>query len=449
MIVTILGAAVCYCKVTDNLAAVSYDRYLEEISKNGIYELFSAFRHNELNYRQFYVTGDEGLLLPRLRKELGAAMKTDSPLSHQMTSVKPEKHYNIVLFTVESLSADYMRAFGNTGNLTPNLDKLANESLFFTNLYATGTRTVYGLSALTLSIPPLPGNSIVRRPENGRLFTLGSMLRRKGYVSKFIYGGFGYFDNMNTFFGDNGYEIVDRSELQADEKQFANIWGVSDEDLFRRVLRENDKAFAEGKPFFDMVMTTSNHRPFTYPDGRIDIPSHTGREGGVKYTDYAIAQFLANARKQPWFDSTIFVIVADHTAGGAGKVELDPDKYHIPLLIYAPGIVKPGKVDRLASQIDIAPTLLGLMGMQYESRFYGRDILNNKGEGRAFISNYQQLGYMTDDRLVVLKPVKQKAFFKRDGAKLSATEDEPDLLNEALGYYQSATYWKTWNRDMR
>ena len=439
-----IGVAVLgYVIFSDAFAEKVGNRYAQEASKNGIYELLSAFQHNELDYDRFYATAPAN----EMKAELAQLLGGDPSRARSIRGAGPEQHYNVVLITIESMSASFMQSFGNKRNLTPVLDALSKESLFFTNLYATGTRTVYGLSATSLSVPPLPGNSIVRRPENEGLFTLGSVLGQHGYDSRFLYGGYGYFDNMNHFFGSNGYRVVDRSELAPDESTFTNVWGVSDEDLYRRVIRENDAAFATGKPFFDHVMTTSNHRPFTYPDGRIDMPSHSGRFGAVKYTDYAIGKFLAEARTKPWFKNTLFVITADHTANSAGKQDLDPAGYHIPLLIYAPGIVQPRRVDTLTSQIDIPPTILGLMNLNYESRFWGQDAIKTPPH-RAFVSNYQQLGYLTDDALVVLKPVKRVDIYRRAGEDfLPDAHPREGLLPEALSYYQNATHWRTWNHS--
>ncbi len=226
-----------------------------------------------------------------------------------------------------------MRYFGNTEGITPFLDSLAGESLMFTQLYATGTRTVRGLEALSLCVPPTPGQSIVRRPGNEDLFSIGKVFREKGYTTEYIYGGYSYFDNMGYFFSHNGYRVVDRSALKDEEIDYENIWGVADENLFDLTLRELDQKTSSG-PVFAHVMTTSNHRPFTYPAGRIDIPSRTNRSGAVKYTDYAVGRFIREARKHDWFDNTMFVIVADHCASSAGKTELPVSKYHIPMLIY-------------------------------------------------------------------------------------------------------------------
>jgi len=442
-------AVILFFVVPGKLSEVSTNNYINEMAKNGTYELFSAFRNNELDFTQFYVTGDEAKLLPALQSRLGITTpKQDAPLARMIAHKGPSKPHNVMLVTVESLSAMYLGSFGNDKGLTPFLDEIADKSILFTNLYATGTRTVYGLSAITLSIPPLPGNSLVRRPGNENLFSLGAVLNQQGYVSSFLYGGYGYFDNMNYFFAHNGYRIVDRASFKDNEVTFSNAWGVADEDLYRKAIQEGDKAYAEGKPFFHMLMTTSNHRPFTYPDGKIDIPSPGKREGAVKYTDYAIRQLITEARKHPWFDNTIFVFVADHTASSAGKEELDPEKYHIPMFIYAPALIKPAHIDRMVSQMDVAPTLLGLLNVSYESRFYGQDVLDKKqDEERAFISNYQQLGYINQDSLVVLKPVKNVTYYKRGGTgRFEESVANPSLLDEALSYYQSATHWKDWSR---
>lgn len=445
----IAGAcAVVFVGVSSTYADISDNRYLNEVARNGIYELFSAFRNNHLSYEKFYAKLPAEKVAAELQSAIGipANTKAKSPLDHHVTGKTPEPRYNLVLITVESLSGDYLTAFGNKDKLTPNLDKLADKSMFFTDLYATGTRTVYGLSSITLGMPPVPGNAIVRQEDNGNLASLGAVLKDKGYATKFIYGGFGYFDNMNAFFAANGYDIVDRDKMSKDEITFANVWGVADEDLYKKVLKENDAAAKEGKPFFDMVMTTSNHRPFTYPDGRIDIPSHTGRFGGVKYTDFTINQFLNEAKTHDWYKNTIFVIVADHTAGSAGKSELDPLKYHIPMFIYAPGIVKPQKMTQMASQVDIAPTLLSLMGMSYDSRFYGQDLTKAK-PGRAFISNYQKLGYLTKDGLIILKPVRVSEYYTRKGDDFTlAAAPPPGMLDRAIAYFQGAAQWKTWSR---
>ena len=430
--------------VDSSYAHVSENRYVNELANNGVYSFFAAFRNNELDYSGYYRTEPQEQVKVNLAHLLSSKVETDLPHLLQR-SVHPhsvEQRYNVVLITVESLSAKFFSVFGNKQGLTPNLDRLVKESLLFTNLQATGTRTVRGLEAISLSVPPTPGRSIVKRPLNANLYNIGTEFQRRGYTTRFIYGGYGYFDNMNDYFSNNGFEIVDRTDLSDEEIHFSNVWGVSDEDLLDRVLKESDKSSNQGKPFFNLIMTTSNHRPFTYPDGKVDIPSHTGREGGVKYTDYAIGHFIEKAKKHPWFDNTIFIIIADHCASSAGERELAVNKYHIPLLIYAPSIIKPGTVDTLASQIDLAPTLLGLLHFDYESHFFGRDLLAEGNKpNRAFVGNYQKLGYLHNDILTILSPQRKVEQYRveLDSGKYLASISDANELDDAIAYYQGAS----------
>lgn len=423
------------------------NRYAQEISRNGQYSFFAAFRDNELDYHTFYLDEPDTLAAQRIR-DLVAEPDTeflpaaDVPERRQITAAGAARRYNVIQITVESLSADFLGRFGNSEHLTPNLDAIAEDSLLFTNFMATGTRTVRGMESLTLSVPPTPGRSIVKRPHNEVLESTGTVFRSKGYEPTFFYGGYGYFDNMNDFFAGNGFSIHDRGTEPEAGVVFTNAWGVSDGDLYRWVLEDADRKHAAGQPFFDFVMTTSNHRPYTYPEGRIDIPSHSGRAGAVKYTDYAIGGFIEAARQKPWFENTIFVIVADHCAGSAGNTKLPVENYHIPLMIYAPGILQPVVVETLASQIDLAPTLFGLMNWSYGSEFFGRNILDMPAEqGRALIGTYQNVGLYGDDRqLTVLSPGKTAEAFRFDPVsgeqrhvELSATR-----LTDAITYYQRA-----------
>jgi phosphoglycerol transferase MdoB-like AlkP superfamily enzyme len=266
-------------------------------------------------------------------------------------------------------------------------------------------------------------------------------MRERGYSTKFIYGGYGYFDNMNYFFRHNGFEVVDRTDFAKAEITFENAWGVCDEDLFGKSLSEFNRSYQERKPFFALVLTTSNHRPYTYPEGKIDIPSHTGRDGGVKYTDYAIGELLKRSQKEPWFKDTIFLITADHCGDSAGDRDLPVNRYEIPLFIYSPGHFTFQRIDKLSSQIDIAPTVLGLLNESYESKFFGKDIFRiAPDQERAFIGTYQKLGYVKRDNVVILDVKKGSAMYRndRENGKAATLPVDPRLLEEAITYYQGA-----------
>jgi phosphoglycerol transferase MdoB-like AlkP superfamily enzyme len=431
--------------VSSSFHHFSKNAFANELAGNGMYELFAAYLHNELSYDRFYKGVDQKQAIKHVNQLVitpeASLIDSSIPITRKITNIGTEKKLNVVLISVESFSADFMKLFGNTENISPFLDSLSTHSMTFTNLFATGTRTVRGLEALSLCVPPTPGQSIVRRPGNEELFSLATVFKEKGYHCEYIYGGYSYFDNMNYFFSNNDYEVVDRTELDDSEIHYENIWGVADEDLFTLAMRQIDKNTTD-QPVFTHVMTTSNHRPFTYPDGRIDIPSRTGRSGAVKYTDFAIGEFIKKAQNKPWFDSTVFIIVADHCASSAGKTELPVNKYHIPMLIYSPKNVQPVTVDRLMSQIDIGPSLLGMLNFSYTSKFYGYDIFKlEPGRERAFISTYQNLGYIKDNKLVILSPMfKVEAYALSPQFERGETISDDNLVNEAIAWYKSASY---------
>lgn len=426
-----------------NLTDISDNQYNNELAKNGFYSLFSAFRNNTLDYDKFYKTKETSIVMNHLDE---LEHFNDKHLKIVDNGEGKEFKYNVMLIMVESMSAEYMGIFGNDHNLTPHLDALSQKSLFFDNLYATGTRTVRGMEAVTLSVPPTAGRSIVKRPDNHNMFSAGFIFKEKGYENKFIYAGHGYFDNMNDFFSNNGFNVVDRSDFKEEEISFANVWGVCDGDLFDKAIKESDKSYTENKPFFNFIMTTSNHRPYTYPEGKIDIPSHTGRDGGIKYSDYAIHDFLEKSKSKPWFKDTIFVIVADHNGGSAGKNALPIWRYKIPLIVYAPNIIESKVIHKLSSQIDTMPTLFAMMNWQYESPFYGNDILDLKFKERALIGNYQKLGLVKNKNLFVLEP--NKTIHQYNIANETSTNAEYKEINtispkdelDAITYYQSASY---------
>ena len=426
--------------------ANSYDA---ELAKNGEYAFLAAFWANQLEWHRFYPSRPDAVA--KLRATLlaqggeAATAGGNDDITRRIKPATPARKWNVIQITIESLSAEYVGCYGSPEyqpkNLTPNLDRLSRESLWFSRCYAGGTRTVRGMEALSLSIPPIPGQSVLRRAGCENLTTLGSVLQAKGYETAFLYGGDGFFDNMNYFFEANGYDIVDLPRQLGRGKQptFANAWGACDEDAFAWSLEEADRAHAAGKPFHHFVMTTSNHRPYTWPAGKIDA-GLVGREGGVAYTDYAIGAFLKAAQTKPWFKDTVFVIVADHCASVAGKRELEVRKYEIPLFIWSPGNIAPRQFDTMMSQIDVAPTVLGLLGVDYLSRFVGADALAPSYRPRAFISNYQKVALLRPDGLLtVLKPVRQAVQYQADlatGALTPVATPDASAVEEAIHYYQ-------------
>ena len=430
----------------------SQNIFSNELQANGIYKFYLAFMNSELDYFKFYKTLPEKDAYALLNQQIPNT--SGSTTLREIKSDAVENHKNVVLITIESYSAEFMKMYGSEKNLTPFLDDLATKSLVFTNLYAVGNRTVRGLEAVTLCLPPTAGESVVKREDNKSKFSTGSIFKQKGYDVKYLYGGDAFFDNMQDFFSGNDYEIVDKKTFQPNEITFQNIWGVCDEDMYNKAIKVMNEEAKSNKPFFNHIMTVSNHRPFTYPNNKIDIPGDSkSRDGGVKYTDYSMQKFFEMAKNQPWFENTIFVILADHCASSAGKTELPLDKYRIPALIYAPNYVKPAHYTNLMSQIDVMPTVFGLLNFNYQSKFFGQDVLKSNYKPRALIATYQNLGLLKDNVLTIISPKQQAKQLQitlvpnpKIGTDFQLFYDEkpldkprPDLINETISYYQTAS----------
>lgn len=446
-VVLLLLPVLSFIAIGDTPRDLLQSKSARELSENGYYEFVRAFRSNDIDFQQFYATIPQADARAEMRQEFVEAQSTAAftggahPLERKIKSGGNPLPLNVVIVTMESLGWEYVESLGGLKGLTPNLDRLGRDGMLFTQVYATGTRTVRGLEAISLSLPPTPGLAVLARKNNKGFQTLGGVLKTQGYEPIFIYGGYSYFDNMKDFFGGNGYTVVDRTSLSEKDISHETIWGVADEDLFKIVLREIDTRTAAGQKVFTHVMTTSNHRPFTYPTGRIDIPSGTGRDGAVKYSDWAIGDFMHQAATRPWFKDTMFVFVADHTSRGRGRNDLPMENYRIPLIFYSPGHVLPMRVDALASQIDVGPTLLALLNVSYTSQFFGQDILTEgQHHQRALIANYLTVGYAEDNVLVELSPKRRSRLLDATGRPLSKTDSRgQQMLIETIAHFQVAT----------
>lgn len=427
------------------------NQYHTELAKNGCWSFFAAYQKMEIEYEQWYATIPNNEARINVQRQLATSdttfIESGNDKGREIKGKPSEQRWNVIVICMESMSADFMKYAGNQKGLTPELDQLAKESLFFSNLRATGTRTVRGMEALTLNLPPTPGQAIFYRPSGVDLQTTFQPFLERNYDCAFIYGGHGQFDYMNRYFSTSGCRLMDLGEWKKEDVTMKTAWGACDEDLFHKTIAEADVAFAEQRPFHYFCMTTSNHRPYDFPDGRIDLKSHTGRNAAVKYSDWAIGDLISRAKSKPWFANTLFVICSDHCASSSGKVELNVVKYHIPAMIYAPSLVKPQVIDQLASQIDVMPTVYGLLGWEYQSMGFGLDLLNPENArkpGRAFVSNYQKIALMTDDKLMILKPNRQHSLyrFNQDNGDLTAiTDGSADAaLTDTISYYQYASW---------
>lgn len=434
----------------------SSNRIVNEITADGISSFFEALHTNQLDYNALYRTGEPQLLSKTLKKELATDASRSFANGSEINRVAAGSNQglgklNVVVIVEESFGCEQVDACGHgldidaavtasANHLTPELDNLAKQGIFFNKAYATGTRTVRGLEAITASFPPIPSESIIKRPGNDHIATWGKVMRENGYHTSFLYGGFSQFDNMKTFYAGNGYEVSDRLDIE--NPRFTNIWGVSDQDLFDHARTYFDQRATNGVPFFSIIMTTSNHSPYTFPVGIDGVrPRGGSRHDGVRYADHALGEFFAKSKTTPWYNNTLFVVVADHGARVYGSEKIPLQSYEIPLLIMAPGHVQPKQVASPVSQIDIAPTVLGLLGLPYTAPFFGQNVFTENDASKILLFNHNHdVALYQNGELAVLGLHNSLHTYKyRLGEeRLEDVADDRTLADLAVAYYQTA-----------
>ncbi len=436
----------CLALFSTDTFALFNNRVSDEITANGISSLFRACYTNELNYDRYYRTLTDRQAFGRIRRQLaseGGTLRSEKYDDLARTfAANPEGlgKMNVVVVVEESFGAQFNGSYGDQRGLTPNFDRYAARGLLFSNAFATGTRTVRGLGALVTSLPPIPSEGIIKRPGSEHLANWGGVMAAQGYRTSFLYGGYGLFDNMNYFFRGNGFAIRDRQDIP--NPRFTNIWGVSDGDLLDYALSYYD-SLSDGHPFFSVIMTTSNHSPYTFPAGIPGIkPEGGGRLDGVRYADHALGDFLDRAADHAWFANTLFVIVADHDARVYGSAQIPLEHYRIPLLFLAPQRLAAKSWPGATSQMDVAPTVLGLLGLPYTAPFYGTDVLHEPARAiRPILVNHDHdVGLLAGHQLVVLGLRQAAATYRLDevGEPLQPVETDQDLTDLATAYYQTA-----------
>jgi phosphoglycerol transferase MdoB-like AlkP superfamily enzyme len=424
------------------------NRIQGEIGANGFYTLFYALKTSHLVYDRYYRSLPDGeaferakrLIYHRGDRELNVL---ENPLLRRIPARKGLGRKNVILILEESFGSAFVGALRRPPeDLTPAFDRLASEGILFTRVYATGTRTVRGLEAVLSSFPPIPGASIVKRRGFGQVDTLATVFKTQGYDTAFIYGGRGIFDNMRGFALGNGF---DRFIEQKDYAYpvFTTAWGVSDEDIFNQVLEDAGRQAANGKPFFTTVLTVSNHKPYTYPKDRIDLnPDDQRRPHAVKYADWALGKFFERAKSLPFYKDTVFVVAGDHGARVYGADFIPLPSYEVPVLIYAPHLLgKAKRIDQLASSMDVAPTLLGLLGFAYDSTFYGRDLLReDPREPYVLLQHDRDIARLRGSRLTLLSTGMQAYAFDLDSSSSSFGRSAPseEEIRDTAALYQSA-----------
>jgi phosphoglycerol transferase MdoB-like AlkP superfamily enzyme len=373
-----------------------------------LYELYNL-RH-EANSSDIYGKIDTAAMISQTRQwpwlQTYQYPDHNYPTLHWQSAVAArERPLNIVIVLQESMGATFVESLGGMPT-TPELEKLRDRGIWFDNLYATGTRSVRGIEAVVSGFMPTPALSTVKLSGSQQGFTtLASILAQQGYHTQFIYGGEAHFDNMRSFFTGNGFkQIVDLPQFE--NPVMVGSWGASDEDLFNNAHRELSRLHQSGQPFFSLIFTTSNHQPFEFPEHRIELfeqPANTAANA-VKYADWAMGRFFETAMASPYWQDTVFLVVADHDSRVFGSNLIPVEKFRIPGLILGADI-KPAVITPLASQIDLPTTLLSIAGISSCHPMDGRDfMLDATSPGRALLQFDNQFALMEENSITLLRP---------------------------------------------
>ena len=430
--------------INPSYTAFTNDPLVNSLTLNSTYSLLYAVSQmaDEVSSFELYPKMKQDKVLAEIHNAMGMDpsqfVSDQFPTLHKHTA---SRHYdrpkNLVIILEESLGAQFIGSLGGLP-LSPEYDKLAPQGWAFNNLYATGTRSVRGIEAVVTGFVPTPARSTVKLPNSQTgFFTIAKLLGQHGYDTNFIYGGGAHFDNMKTFFLGNGFDAI-IEEKDFTNPEFVGSWGVSDEDLFTKANQDFVSKSKTGKPFFSLVFSSSNHDPYEFPDNKIEqynTPKNT-RENAVKYADHAIGHFFKLATQEEYWKDTVFLVVADHDARTTRSDLVPIPSFHIPALILGDSI-QPKQDNRIASQIDLAPTLLSLIGVDSIHPMIGQDMTKVGDDyiGRAIMQFNENQAYMKGDQVVILQPKKQPKTFTYDNAALTPSDKvESRLVDQAIAH---------------
>lgn len=366
---------------------------------------------------------------------------------------------NVVVILLESFAGHFVGALGNQDGITPNFDRLAGEGLLFSRFFANGTHTHQGMFATMACFPNLPGfEYLMQTPEGGHRFSgLPQLLGARGYDDLYVYNGDFAWDNQAGFFGNQGMtRFIGRNDYR-DPLVQDPTWGVSDQDMFDRAAEELQK-MAPNRPFYALLQSLSNHTPYALPE-TLPVERVTGHGSldehltAMRYSDWALGRFFEKARRSPYYKDTLFVIVGDHGFGASEQLtEMDLLRFHVPLLLIAPGITEKfgARRETVGTQVDVVPTIMGRLGGEVRHQCWGRDLLalpaSDPGFGIIKPSGSDQTVALVRGERILVQPrgLDARAYTYRLGRDAQSLRLEPGPEDQAArrqleAFLQSAT----------
>ncbi len=394
-------------------AMYSSNRVINEITKNTAYSVaYSIYANKKFASKG---TGQYGKMdvneaIKRVSRRLDINSSNNESIFSRLerTHFKQEKPKNLVIFLQESVGAQFSASVGGEEGIMPEFDRLAKDGIIFTDLYSNGTRSIRGIAGVVAGNFAVPGKGVLKRPKSQTdWFTIARLFKPLGYETSFIYGGESRFDNMKAWFLGNGFDkVIDEGKMPA--CNYIGTWGICDEEVVGFADTEYKRLNDNKKAFMSVVFSTSNHSPFDFPDGKIELVSGVKKKSvknAIKYADYAIGQMIAKAKQNGYYDNTVFLIVSDHNVRVYGDDTVPVNMFHIPGLILGGGI-KPLVYEKTSTHPDITATALDLVGADFNYPLLGHSIFSEKKQKLSFMQFNNNYALMINDKIAVIRPNK-------------------------------------------
>ncbi len=421
-------------------AVYTNSHLINEITKNSLHSIGYAYYSQNRHGTDISKYGkmDMTEAYERVSRQLDIPVGSmEYPFSRQQLShFKQEKPKNLVIFIQESLGAQFVGELSDEKGITPNIDRLSKEAIFFDDVYSNGTRSVRGIAGSVAGNLAVPGEGVLKRNKaQSDFFTVSSLLQPYGYYSSFIYGGASNFDNMRSWFMGNGFdEIIDEPKFV--DPEFLGIWGVCDEDLVARANKEFAAMYAQNQPFVSVLFSTTNHTPFEFPEGRIELiegEPENGVKNAIKFADYAIGKLISDAKKEGYFDDTVFMIISDHNVRTYGDDLIPVNMYQIMGMILGGG-VEPQRVQKMATQPDVLATALDLVGLDLEYPILGRSIFDNSDKDMVLMQFHDMYGLRNGNQVAIIQPNTKAVTFTYSESHLHPSEHNTTLEKDAAAF---------------
>lgn len=409
---------------SQSMAYFSNYQILNHASLNTEWNLISSILASKKTNKNPYLYFDENTAKEEVNKLYSVEKDTTITI---LKTARP----NVVLFILESFTANLTKTLGNENGITPNFDSLINDGVLFTKIYAAGNRTDKGLIGTLTGFPTLGTGSIVKWPEKmQKIPAISQKLFNAGYQTSFFYGGESEFDNYKAFILGHSYQkLVDKSSF--DQKDMNSKWGAYDALVFSKQLAELNQS---KQPFFSTILSLTNHEPFEVP-GKAEFGTKDNVakfKSTAYYTDSCINAYLTEAKKQEWYKNTLFIFIADHGhALPKNKYEIfEPVRYHIPLLFYGDVIkeeFKGKKINNVGSQQDVASTLLAQLNIPAKDFLWSKNLLNPYTKNFAFFTWDNGLGFINNNQCVTFDNVGKTILYNSNPKNISLTNQNLKL----------------------